>query len=42
MIVAQMVLTPIVKMELEEENELPKSIREGEVLVQLVNEKWFK
>ena len=37
--VAQMVLTPIIKMELEETNELPKSVRNKGGLVQLVNEK---
>ena len=36
--IAQMVLTPIVKMEIEEINELPETIRGEEVLVQLVNE----
>ena len=40
--IAQMVLTPIIKMELEETNELPESIRGEGVLVQLVNEKKFK
>ena len=36
--VAQMVLTPVIKMELEETNELPNSIRGKGGLVQLVNE----
>ena len=37
--IAQMVLTPIVKMQLEETNELPDTNRGKGVLVQLVNER---
>ena len=33
-----MVLTPTIKMELEETNELPETLRGRKVLVQLVNE----
>ena len=37
--IAQMVLTPIIKMQLEETNELPDTNRGEGVLVQLVNER---
>ena len=37
--IAQMVLTPIIKMELEETSDLPETVRGKEALVRLVNER---